>query len=174
MRLASAVIVKSQSMRRVLESLGADPSIVTVSPSGGNPDLFYGANPAIAPPLALFETLTPSSSQWSFWKPQNVSLARKNLKSVATHANDDLNDGLNGFYTPFRSLTLYKWKTRRSQTCFDSSRIANHAQGAQGRKGLYCSIKSWMKCSFCNYLWVAKQESGNHSMKYAQKYKPEF
>ncbi|GCE64664.1 glycosyl transferase family 1 [cyanobiont of Ornithocercus magnificus] len=54
MRLASAVIVKSQSMRRVLEGLGADPSIVTVSPSGANPDLFYGANPATAPPLALF------------------------------------------------------------------------------------------------------------------------
>ena len=98
--------------------------------------------------------LTPS--QWRFWKPQNVSLPwlssrheAKNLRSVATHADDDLNDGLNGFYTPKRSLTLYKRKTRgASQTCFDSA-----GQTMQKvRFVLLQCIKSWMKCSFAIIL----------------------
>lgn len=52
-QLTSGVIVKSQPMRGVLERLGADPTALLVSPSGADPALFHGAEPAVSPPWFL-------------------------------------------------------------------------------------------------------------------------
>lgn len=50
MRLVSGVIVKSEPMRRVLLELGAPADGLLVSPSGAEERLFYGSDPATAPP----------------------------------------------------------------------------------------------------------------------------
>ena len=54
MRITSALIVKSCPMQQVLESLGASSQQITISPSGADPALFDGADPAAAPPRVLF------------------------------------------------------------------------------------------------------------------------
>ena len=41
-------------MQQVLERLGASPQAITISPSGADPALFYGADPTLAPPRVLF------------------------------------------------------------------------------------------------------------------------
>ena len=51
--LTSGVIVKSVPMRRTLEELGANPQMIVISPSGADPALFHGAEPAEAPPRLL-------------------------------------------------------------------------------------------------------------------------
>jgi glycosyltransferase involved in cell wall biosynthesis len=53
MSLVAGVIVKSEPMRRTLQELGAMPQRLLVSPSGADPSLFYGADPAAAPPCFL-------------------------------------------------------------------------------------------------------------------------
>ena len=52
-KLTSGVIVKSRMMQSVLESLGADPETIIISPSGADPRLFYGARPMSASPCFL-------------------------------------------------------------------------------------------------------------------------
>lgn len=54
MRIASGFLVKSVPMQQVLERLGASPQAITISPSGADPALFYGADPTLAPPRVLF------------------------------------------------------------------------------------------------------------------------
>ena len=51
--IAAGVIVKSRPMADTLLSLGARPDRLLISPSGANPDLFYGSSPAQAPPKLL-------------------------------------------------------------------------------------------------------------------------
>ena len=53
MRIASGVIVKSQPMAETLLGLGASPDRLLLSPSGANPNLFYGSVPAKSPPTFL-------------------------------------------------------------------------------------------------------------------------
>ncbi len=52
-KFASGVIVKNKSMKLVLEKLGADPNSFLISPSGANPDLFFGAVPSLSHPKFL-------------------------------------------------------------------------------------------------------------------------
>ena len=47
------MIVKNKSMKLVVEKLGADPNSFLISPSGANPDLFFGAVPALSHPKFL-------------------------------------------------------------------------------------------------------------------------
>ena len=54
MRIASGFLVKSRPMQHVLEKLGASPNAITISPSGADEALFYGADPTTAPPTVLF------------------------------------------------------------------------------------------------------------------------
>ena len=54
MKISAALIVKSRPMQQVLESLGASAEQITISPSGADPTLFNGADPAAAPPRVLF------------------------------------------------------------------------------------------------------------------------
>ena len=77
MRIASAFIVKSRPMKGVLEELGADSQRITISPSGANPTLFYGASPANAPPRVLFvgrlvEKKAPLDALEAFAKVQQL------------------------------------------------------------------------------------------------------
>lgn len=51
--LCSAVIVKSEPMRRTLLELGVSPDRILISPSGADAGRFHGADPAAAPPLFL-------------------------------------------------------------------------------------------------------------------------
>lgn len=53
MSLCSGVIVKSEPMRRTLLELGAPSTRLLVSPSGGDPIRFQGADPAAAGPLLV-------------------------------------------------------------------------------------------------------------------------
>ena len=53
MRLCSGVIVKSEPMRHTLLELGAPASRLLVSPSGGDPIRFQGADPVAAGPLLV-------------------------------------------------------------------------------------------------------------------------
>ena len=53
MTLVAGVIVKSEPMRRTLLELGAPAERLLVSPSGADPRLFHGADPAAAPPSFL-------------------------------------------------------------------------------------------------------------------------
>ena len=48
-QFSSGVIAKNKSMKLALEKLGADPESFLISPSGANPDLFFGAVPASSP-----------------------------------------------------------------------------------------------------------------------------
>ncbi len=51
--LCSALIVKSEPMRRTLVELGAAPDRILISPSGADAGRFHGADPAAAPPRFL-------------------------------------------------------------------------------------------------------------------------
>lgn len=51
--IASGVVVKSRPMAETLQALGASPERVLISPSGANARLFYGSEPAAAPPVFL-------------------------------------------------------------------------------------------------------------------------
>ena len=53
-RIASAFVVKSRPMQEVLEKLGASSKRITISPSGADPEVFVGADPAAAAPNVLF------------------------------------------------------------------------------------------------------------------------
>jgi len=53
MQVASGFIVKSIPMRSTLQSLGAPPERVLISPSGADAALFHGASPETAPPTFL-------------------------------------------------------------------------------------------------------------------------
>ena len=53
MALVAGVIVKSEPMRRTLLALGAPAQRLLVSPSGADAQLFFGADPASAPPCFL-------------------------------------------------------------------------------------------------------------------------
>ncbi|MFL0774440.1 MAG: glycosyltransferase, partial [Prochlorococcus sp.] len=53
-KLAKAFVVKSKPMQQVLMGLGAPEQAITISPSGANPVLFHGGQPAQAPPQVLF------------------------------------------------------------------------------------------------------------------------
>ena len=52
-QLTDGVIVKSRPMQQALQSLGADSESMVISPSGADPALFHGADPAAAPPRLL-------------------------------------------------------------------------------------------------------------------------
>ena len=53
MGLAAGLICKSQPMVQVLQELGAPRERILISASGANPALFYGSDPAAAPPVCL-------------------------------------------------------------------------------------------------------------------------
>lgn len=51
--IAAGVVVKSKPMAQTLERLGVSPENLLISPSGANPKLFYGSDPAKAPNVLL-------------------------------------------------------------------------------------------------------------------------
>ena len=53
MQVAAGFIVKSIPMRTTLQTLGAPPERVLISPSGADAALFHGASPEMAPPTLL-------------------------------------------------------------------------------------------------------------------------
>ena len=54
MRLSSALLAKSQVMKDVLVGLGADPEVVTITPSGADETVFHADDPARQPAHVLF------------------------------------------------------------------------------------------------------------------------
>ena len=52
-QLTDGLIVKSRPMQQALQSLGAESKSMMISPSGADPALFHGADPAAAPPRLL-------------------------------------------------------------------------------------------------------------------------
>ena len=54
MTLVQALFVKSEPMKQVLINFGANPDQITITPSGADSKLFYGASPASHPPVVLF------------------------------------------------------------------------------------------------------------------------
>ena len=52
-QLTAGLIVKSRPMQQALQDLGADSESMVISPSGADPALFHGADPAAAPPRLL-------------------------------------------------------------------------------------------------------------------------
>ena len=51
--IAAGVVVKSRPMAETLQALGACPERMLISPSGANAKLFFGSEPAAAPPVFL-------------------------------------------------------------------------------------------------------------------------
>ena len=51
--IAAGVVVKSRPMAETLKALGACPERMLISPSGANARLFFGSEPATAPPVFL-------------------------------------------------------------------------------------------------------------------------